>query len=267
MIRLIIGFVNAIADLIFGREQASETLPDPIDEEGKSPVNSPAIPVPSPQLIEPAYLSLARKYIGVTEIPGSEHNATVLGFFAKAGFPGIHDDETAWCAAFANSCLEESGVPGSKSLAARSFETWGKKVNSPKPGDIVVFWRGSPTGWQGHVGFFIKQNADYVWVLGGNQKNKVSIEAYSKRQLLGYRTPVAANNSRTVKAASVGLITAGLGGTTILESQQQVMGISAALKEIGLTVPGFQLISQILGIVCLLVIIWARFDDLRTKGR
>ncbi len=25
---------------------------------------------------------------------------------------------------------------------------------SPLPGDIVIFWRGSPASWEGHVGIF-----------------------------------------------------------------------------------------------------------------
>lgn len=126
--------------------------------------------------------------VGVKEIAGNRHNPRILEYHKTTG--GFGDDETAWCASFVNWCLSQHGVPGTRSAAARSFLKWGKKTNSPKVGDVVVFWRGSRTGWQGHVAFYASETPTHINVLGGNQSNAVNIQAYSKNQLLEYRTYV-----------------------------------------------------------------------------
>lgn len=124
---------------------------------------------------------------GTKEIDGPDHNPEVLKYFKEAGFPQIIDDETSWCSAFMNWCVMKAGMPGTGSLAARSWMNWGERVFDPQLGDIAVFWRNNPAGWQGHVGFFVKQNGTHVWVLGGNQSNQVNIQPYPGIQLLGYR--------------------------------------------------------------------------------
>ena len=65
----------------------------------------------------------------------------------------------------------------------------GLPVNDPKPGDLVVFWRVKQTGWQGHVGFFIKEDKEnnLIYVYGGNQGGAVCLKPFSKTQILGYR--------------------------------------------------------------------------------
>lgn len=112
-------------------------------------------------------------------------------------YTGVDPVRTEWCAAFVNSVLNESGIPGSESvsdvpLMARSFLTWGNKVAKEdiQPGDLVVFPRGDQ-GWQGHVGFYlqthVKDNIEYYLILGGNQSNKVSIEMYRASRALDIR--------------------------------------------------------------------------------
>lgn len=110
---------------------------------------------------------------------------------------GVDPRRTEWCAAFVNAVLEESGIPSNKDhkypLTARAFLDWGVKVKKPEPGDVVVFPRGNQ-GWQGHVGFFIREaeinGVTYYYILGGNQKNKVSIEMYRASRALGIRRAV-----------------------------------------------------------------------------
>lgn len=230
---------------------------------------APAEP-PSPQEPhrgDPAWLKLARAEIGTKEIPGAQHNQAVLGYFDKAGFPQIDNDETAWCAAFANAMLEQSGYPGSKSLAARSFLNWGKPVAKPYPGCIVVFWRGSPRGWEGHVGFYLSERGDKIKVLGGNQGNAVTAQDYPRSQLLGYREPSTLAKSRTVRASTLQVAKAGLDGAVILDSQEQILGITDLLQKLGMTVPTYFVISIFLSILLQVVVIWARADDAKTKGR
>jgi uncharacterized protein (TIGR02594 family) len=109
---------------------------------------------------------------------------------------GVDPKRTEWCAAFANAVLEESGIKSNNDhkypLTARAFLDWGVAVKTPEPGDIVVFPRGNQ-GWQGHVGFFLKETilngVHYYYILGGNQSNKVSIELYRANKVLGIRRP------------------------------------------------------------------------------
>lgn len=136
--------------------------------------------------LDPA-LRLALNEYGTKEIVGPDHNPEVLKYFQEAGFPQIKDDETSWCSAFVNWCQIKAGRKGTGSLAARSWMNWGVKVFEPELGDIAVFWRNTQTSWEGHVGFYIKNNGTHVWVLGGNQSNMVNIQPYSGTQLLGYR--------------------------------------------------------------------------------
>lgn len=117
------------------------------------------------------------------------HNPKVVQYFADVGHAWVKDDETAWCAAFVGAMLKKGGVEGTGKLNARSYLDWGKPVelDQAKKGDIVVFSRGDPNGWQGHVGFYMGQTPRYIKVLGGNQNNQVNITSYSKNKLLGIR--------------------------------------------------------------------------------
>jgi len=131
----------------------------------------------------------AETLIGVKEILGSKHEKKILGFFETVGHSWVRDDETAWCAAFVGHCLEKVGLESTRKLNARSYLDWGIEVPIAelKEGDIVVFSRGRNIA-QGHVAFFVgfNQNKDLV-VLGGNQGNMVSKQAYAKERFLGGR--------------------------------------------------------------------------------
>lgn len=124
---------------------------------------------------------------GVKGVPGSMHSADIVKYFRQAGFKWVKDDETAWCAAFVNWVFWRADLKGTASLMARSFLKIGKPTRAPQIGDLAVFWRGTKEGQYGHVGFFIKETKDAVYVLGGNQSNAVNITAFPKSQLLEYR--------------------------------------------------------------------------------
>ena len=108
-------------------------------------------------------------------------------------FLGIDPYRVEWCAAFVNQVLAANGIPGSESvsdypLTARSFLSWGERVDEPMMGDVIVFPRGN-SSWQGHVGFYITTSLDgkYYFILGGNQSDSVSIEAFRASSALGIR--------------------------------------------------------------------------------
>jgi uncharacterized protein (TIGR02594 family) len=141
-------------------------------------------------------LSLARyrvlcnglKHLGLSEISGPKHEQTIIDMFAKVGHSWVKDDETAWCAAYTGATLIDAGLKATNKLNAKSYLDYGVKTEQPQPGDIVVFWRVKPDTVYGHVGIFMDFFNESIWVLSGNQNNKVSIETYPKSRLLGFRT-------------------------------------------------------------------------------
>jgi uncharacterized protein (TIGR02594 family) len=131
----------------------------------------------------------AERMLGLTEKPGAEHNAEIIKFFAESGHSWVKDDETAWCAAMMGAVLKRSGLKGTGKLNARSYLDWGLEVepSSARKGDVVIFWRGEPNSWKGHVGFYSGETSTHIIVLGGNQGNAISKAKYPKSRLLGVR--------------------------------------------------------------------------------
>jgi len=82
------------------------------------------------------------------------------------------------------------GIPSNPYLAS-NWTTWGKEVE-PQLGAILVFWRGSPDSWQGHIGFYAGESATNYYVLGGNQSDSVTISPIAKNRLRkgGSRWPI-----------------------------------------------------------------------------
>lgn len=131
----------------------------------------------------------ALSYVGLKEDTSKiEHNPEILKFFELIGHKWVKDDETAWCAAFVNACLVMNNYEQTGKLTARSFLNYGEKVEKPTQGDIVVFWRSSRHSWKGHVGFYVSEDENNIYCLGGNQSNMVSVVAYPKGRLLEYRS-------------------------------------------------------------------------------
>ncbi len=142
------------------------------------------------EISEPKWMSVARNEIGVKEYSGSADNPDVVKYLKSVDILSMsaqRNDETAWCSAFVNWCMEEVGIKGTEKANARSWLEWGEKLEVPEVGCVTVLWRGEPKGWQGHVGFFVKETPSYVYLLGGNQSNQVKIQKYPKNRVLDYR--------------------------------------------------------------------------------
>ena len=137
---------------------------------------------------DPAWLREAERHLGTKEWPGRRHNPAIVRFFASAGFAGIRDDETPWCAAFVNAVLATCHLPTTGKLTARSFLNWGTPIRQPRHGAVAVFRRGR-SGWQGHVGFVVGEDATHLTILGGNQSDAVTRARYPRSKLLGLRWP------------------------------------------------------------------------------
>ena len=127
------------------------------------------------------------KYYGLKEVFGKEHNPEIVKMFHEIGYTWINDDETAWCSAALNYFCHKLGYERSGKLDARSWLNLTIKVTKPEMGDIVILWRDNPNSWQGHVGLYISDDKDKIYILGGNQDNMISIRSYYKSRVLGYR--------------------------------------------------------------------------------
>lgn len=140
---------------------------------------------------EPPWMPVARNEIGVKEYSGEGDNPEVVKYLKSVDELSVHaqqNDETAWCSAFVNWCMEQVGETRTEKANARSWLSWGRETATPAPGAVVVLWRDSPDSWKGHVGFFVKATASYVYLLGGNQNDQVNIQRYARNRVLGYRT-------------------------------------------------------------------------------
>lgn len=139
-------------------------------------------------LFFPPWLKEAAKNLGVVEGPGAKDNPIVVKYYADAGFSGIKHDSVAWCAAFVGAMLKRAGYKTSGSLAARSYEGYGVKLHQPMYGCIGVKKRAGG-GWLGHVGFVVGFGAGKVWMLGGNQGDRVSVAAFPASQFTAFVVP------------------------------------------------------------------------------
>jgi uncharacterized protein (TIGR02594 family) len=226
----------------------------------------PAPPAPSKAKGWLSWFELAKAEIGTLEGAGKGNNPRVVQYYADAGFAGVKSDDVAWCAAFANAMLVRAGFPGTASLAARSFLTWGKTVAKPYPGCVVVFKRGD-SAWQGHVAFYVGETATHIKVLGGNQSDKVSIANYPRSKLLGYREPMTMGNSRTVQLASVMTAVAAVPvGLISIDLVTTIFAVGSKIEGLADTLPYAALVGGLVTILGHILQVWIRIDDNARKG-
>lgn len=143
------------------------------------------------KLVNLAYES-AKKDLEINwkEIPGGASNPLIMECYSAVdglGNPEMLDDsKIAWCSAYVNKKIQSHGGKGTRSASARSWLRWSKSCK-PTIGCITVLKRGTQA-WQGHVGFLHKFDDTYVWILGGNQSNNVTISRFLRSDVLDFRT-------------------------------------------------------------------------------
>lgn len=153
----------------------------------------------------PKHLDIALSYVGLKEIKGLTHNPTIVGWLhqfarnVKTRFIKMRGDEIAWCAVFVSHCLAAAGMQETGSALAASYVTYGKP-SKLIPGAVIVIRRkkrgpdkstGSRAG--NHTGFLLRATKDRLYIVGGNQGNRVSKRWFSLKQyeLIACRAPVA----------------------------------------------------------------------------
>ena len=133
------------------------------------------------------WLPVAFAEFGTREIPGAQHNPKIVAYLNSTDlaqkYPSL-PDETDWCAAFVNWCVEKVGLPSMNSALVNPWRSWGKASSPPKRGSVVTFlW---DDGWA-HVSFYLGDIGNYVVCLGGNQSDAVWISVYHKKYVTSYR--------------------------------------------------------------------------------
>ena len=141
-------------------------------------------PTPAPSA-EP--IRVAREWEGIS---ANKNRKELKEYLSDRNNTNIDPASIAWCAAFMNAVLKDTGYEGTNSLMARSFLSYGTKVKAPEEGDIVVFKRGT-SAESGHVAFFVGyeyiNNKKFIKALGGNQKKSVTMALYPIEKVLGIR--------------------------------------------------------------------------------
>jgi uncharacterized protein (TIGR02594 family) len=139
-------------------------------------------------MAEPRWLTRARAYIGLREVPGARTEPVIAGWLKRAK-AWWNDDETPWCGTFVDAVMRDCGIGSAKAwYRAQGWLEWGQPLSGPTLGAIVVFKR---TGG-GHVGIIAGiDDRGNLMVLGGNQGNAVCIMPFARDRVIGYRWPVA----------------------------------------------------------------------------
>lgn len=148
---------------------------------------APAIPR------EPVWVREARRFMGLKEISGPKYEPTIVDWAKRFGgwiAKFYVDDDIPWCGLFVGHVvavtLPREKLPANV-LGALQWAKFGRELNAPAPGAILVFKRAGG----GHVGFYIGETSTHYIVLGGNQNNSVSVTRIEKKRLVngGIRWP------------------------------------------------------------------------------
>ncbi|WDD91683.1 TIGR02594 family protein [Burkholderia sp. FERM BP-3421] len=137
---------------------------------------------------EVAWMPIALAEVGVRRCAEGESNPRIVEYNDATNLIG-YDDKISWCSSFVNWCLARAGIAGTGSALARSWLEWGRGLVEPVYGCVVVLSRDDPASWKGHVGFYLRQDNESLYLFGGNQLGEVRELAYPRAQLLAYRWP------------------------------------------------------------------------------
>ncbi|WP_426322522.1 TIGR02594 family protein [Pseudoduganella sp. R-43] len=140
------------------------------------------------QLNTPPWLAIAIGELGIAAYPVGSSNPRINSYHAGTNIEG-YDDKVSWCSSFVNWSFAQAGIAGTASALARSWLEWGEEIERPVPGCVAVLWRDDPASWKGHVGFYLREDPEFVHLLGGNQLGQVREHFYPKSMVLAYRWP------------------------------------------------------------------------------
>lgn len=132
------------------------------------------------------WVEAARKYEGLTEVPGPGTNPTIAKWLQRLR-AWWSDDEVPWCGVAVAAWMQEAGITLPKHwYRAVAWMDWGANLSMPTYGCVVIFSRKGG----GHVGLVVGEDEHgRLMVLGGNQRDRVTIAPFDRARVLGYRWP------------------------------------------------------------------------------
>lgn len=122
---------------------------------------------------------------GILEIAGKALNNPRIVWYHAFTTLKATDDETPWCSSFMCAAAESSGFPSTRSAAAKSWLNYGEE-GTGEIGEIAIFSRLGGN----HVAFInskYRKGDKNVEVIGGNQKNSVTVSKYPADRLIAIR--------------------------------------------------------------------------------
>ena len=170
----------------------------------------------------PTLVTEARKYIGT--------NPTAM--------------QRRWCARFLNLVLNKTGYRGTNSDAARSFASYGRRINEPRIGAIAVLSRGKNRD-QGHVGIVtgVDANGNPV-IISGNHGKRVGESVYPRSRVIAYVMPTDGPPMTQVATASASPRRDGEPGTLSSPIAELLAAINAEASQRSQAAPTVQLAAQ-----------------------
>lgn len=134
----------------------------------------------------PSWVPIAFAEYDEREVRGGE-NPRIIEYHAATTLRAS-EDEVPWCSAFACWVMETASYESTRSARARSWLDYGQACG-PRFGALAVLWRESPDSASGHVGFLMGRRDGTVYLLGGNQGDRVKVSPYPESRVLAYRWP------------------------------------------------------------------------------
>lgn len=167
-------------------------------------------------------LSFTRRFAisdpkAISQWPRNEPwNPLVVTFF-QSTTTAANNDMVAWCAAFANWCIDRAGKHGTRSASSQSFlednaKRYFVRTDSPDAGDLVVFTCYRPgtedSYGLGHVAFLTgKPSVDSIPTVSGNTSKDgryslIAEKPFSAKPQTVYRTINGVRTKTTMKVNS-----------------------------------------------------------------
>jgi len=147
----------------------------------------------TPAVEVPPWIAVALAEVGVLEDTRAGKSTTRIEQYHAVTRGGRAVDDVPWCAAFVCFCLEQCGILSTRSKTAATFASYGIATLPTRQFAIVGFGKvDKDAGGSGHVAFSLGASAGELYILGGNQRNRVSVATRLVKDVAWARWPVIA---------------------------------------------------------------------------
>lgn len=147
---------------------------------------------------EPIWLSIARAFDGLAEVPGPGNNPVIMNWVKYVGAPEWYDrDAHPWCGLFGSVICKAAQLPapgtGFDLIRALTFARYGTPLKLPSLGAFLTFGRAGGH----HIGWYLGERVDAYRVFGANQDDKVCATWIQKDRLIACTWPDGAPMTTT----------------------------------------------------------------------